>query len=81
MVQPRARTQIYWRDDIESIMRSIDRSNAQLVAALPLEQVTIYRAGFRGALQAVATAVGVNLDSPDAPTPATERLMLAEVRR
>ncbi len=57
------RTEVFWREDIQSILRAIDRANASLAAHLPLAEVAIYRAGFAAALQAVATSFDVRLES------------------
>lgn len=61
------RTEVFWREDIQSILRAIDCANASLAAHVPVAEVAIYRAGFAAALQAVATSFGVDLD----PAPAS----------
>ncbi len=56
------RTEVFWRDDIESILRAIDLANGALAVNLPVREVEIYRAGFRAALTAAAEAFAVKLD-------------------
>ncbi|MBC7232528.1 MAG: hypothetical protein H5T68_04720 [Chloroflexi bacterium] len=54
------------KQDIQQILQAIDKANASLAINLPITQVAIYRAGFSAAMQAVATAFGVVLDSQPA---------------
>jgi hypothetical protein len=56
------RNEIFFREDIRSLLCSVDRANAALAVHLPTTQVAIYRAGFVAALEAVAAAFDVRLD-------------------
>jgi hypothetical protein len=80
MPSARVRTQLFWRDDIESVLRAIDRSNEQLTSALPLAEVAIYRAGFQAALQAVATSFDLHLDTPSAPATQAAAVLLLKAQ-
>lgn len=67
-----ARTEVFLRDDIASILRAIEASNRVLARHLPTHEVALYRAGFEAALQAIALAFdvpleGVSEEPPDAP--------------
>lgn len=73
------RTEVFWREDIRSILQAIDQANVALTAQLPLAQVAIYRAGFAAALQAVALSFDVALDTPAFGTPTN--LLPADVLR
>jgi hypothetical protein len=57
------RSEVFLREDIKNMLRAIDGANQGLAAHLPVHDVTIYRAGFAAALQAVATAFDVRLDA------------------
>jgi len=54
-------SEVFLRDDIENMLKAVDRANASL-ANYPLltEEVAIYRAGFIDAMQAVAAAFGIS---------------------
>ena len=56
------RTEIFLREDIKNVLRAIDGANQALAAHVPMHDVTVYRAGFAAALDAVATAFDVRLD-------------------
>lgn len=56
------RHEVFFREDIKNVLRSIDSANACLADHVPTSQVAIYRAGFTAALQAVALAFDVRLD-------------------
>jgi hypothetical protein len=60
----RLRTEVFLREDIQNILRAIDRANGSLASNLPMAEVAIYRAGFAAALGAVAEAFDVQLSSP-----------------
>lgn len=57
------RSEVFLREDIKNMLRAIDGANQSLAVHLPVHDVTIYRAGFAAALQAVATAFDVRLDA------------------
>ncbi|MCU0510574.1 MAG: hypothetical protein MUC34_19815 [Anaerolineae bacterium] len=60
------RSEVFLRQDIVSILESIDAANRELAARLPSPEVVCYRAGFADAIRAVATAFHATLDSPSA---------------
>lgn len=64
MSPTRVRTEVFLREDIQNVLRAISSANRALAARLPIAEVTIYRAGFNAAMQAVAEAFDVILDSP-----------------
>lgn len=62
MRRGRITSEVFLRDDVENIMKAVDRANASLVNHLPMEEVAIYRAGFVAAMQAMAAAFDVSLE-------------------
>jgi hypothetical protein len=63
MYRTRIRSEVFSREDIQNVLRAIDSANRSLAAHLPLAEVGIYRAGFAAAIDAVAKAFDVGLDS------------------
>lgn len=61
-------TEIYWQDDMRMILQSVGKANGALARHLPLRQVAIYNAGFYAALEAVAAAIGVQIEAPPVPS-------------
>lgn len=62
MSSTRIRSEVFLREDIQSILRAIDFANAELARHLPDPEIAIYRAGFQAALSSVARAFHVDLD-------------------
>jgi hypothetical protein len=62
MARPGVRSEVFLRQDIQSILQSIDAANREMAARLAEEDVACYRAGFADALRAVATAFHASLD-------------------
>ena len=62
MRRGRITSEVFLRDDVENILKAVDRANASLVNHLPMEEVAIYRAGFVAAMQAMAAAFDVSLE-------------------
>jgi len=63
MIQHKIRSEVFLREDIQSILRAINAANAELAARVANQETEVYRAGFVDALQAVATALHVRLSS------------------
>lgn len=61
----------YFPDEVENILRAVDSANHCFAANVSTHEAELYRAGFRAALQAVATAFDVRLDpmTKDVPLP------------
>ena len=74
--QNNMRTEVYVRDDIENVLRAIDRANCDLLTLLGSTEADIYRSGFVAALQAVATAFSIRFTSDPANSDNTNRLPL-----
>jgi len=61
------RTEIFYREDIRTMLQAIDEANGALMMQLQgRHDVSEYRAGFAAAVQAVATAFDVSLE-PQGP--------------
>jgi len=54
-------SELILRGDLAQLLRSSFQVNEHIASQLPLESVEVYRAGFRAALSAVATAYNLNL--------------------
>ncbi len=61
----------WFPDEVQAIIRAVDSANHCIAANVPVHDAQLYRAGFRAALQAVATAFDVRLDPMirDVPVP------------
>ena len=55
------RTEVWLRQDLLSLLKSLDKANACLADKLPGREVALFRAGFRAALEAVAEAIDMQL--------------------
>lgn len=67
MIGQPVRTEIFYREDIRTLLQAIDEANSALLKQLQGQhQVSAYRAGFAAAVQAVATAFDVSLE-PQTP--------------
>lgn len=55
-------SEVWLREDIRQVLNAIDAANVELAANLPIREVAIYRAGFRSAVQAMATAFDVQVE-------------------
>lgn len=62
------RSELYLRADIANVVRAIDAANAELAAAVPLAEVSAYRAGFVAALHAIAMAFDLDIQPVSANT-------------
>lgn len=56
------RTEVYVRDDIQNVLKAIDRANRDLTTLLRSTEADIYRSGFVAAVQAVAAAFNIRFD-------------------
>ena len=72
------RTEFYVRDDIENILRAINRANRDLSSLLGSAEVDLYRAGFVAALQALAEAFNVQFETADTAPDDSSRVILIE---
>ena len=64
MDHPRLRSEVFLREDLAAIMRSILVAQASVDEHLLDEQALAYRAGFFAGLHALASAVHVQLEPP-----------------
>ena len=59
---PMVRT--WFPDEIENTLNAVNQSSSSIAAAIPTQEMALYRRGFTDALRALATAFGV--DAPGA---------------
>ncbi len=62
MAVPRFRSEVFLRQDIESILRAIDSANRHVTDLMPEYEVAIYRAGFTAAVHDIALALHISLE-------------------
>lgn len=58
---PKLRTEVWLRQDLCSLLNSIDKANSCLGDNLNSREVSLFRAGFRAAIEAMAVAIDVPL--------------------
>ena len=59
MTPQRLRHEVIFREEIRTLLESLDQANAALTRNLPSPQVAVFRAGWVSALQAVAAAYAI----------------------
>ena len=78
MIGRQVRTELFYREDIRTLLQSLDGANAALLTRMQGQQAAAYRAGFAAAMEAVATAFGVRLDPPEQMVLQIERRIPSE---
>ena len=62
MTPPQLRHEVIFREEIRTLLESLDQANAALARHLPIAQVAVFRAGYVAALEAVAAAYDIPLN-------------------
>lgn len=65
MNRTRIRAEVFSREDIQNVLRAIDKANLDLAENLPIDQVRVYRAGFMAALEAMSQAFDISIKRND----------------
>ena len=77
MRSSKLRNEVFLREDINSVLRAVDKASYDLAEHLPVHEVTVYRAGFVAAIEAVALAFDVEA-WPHSPNRRPTRVLAPE---
>ena len=64
MRTPGSSLDVWFRDDIQNALCSVDISNADICELIPHRDAAIYRRGYLTALRSIAAVFGIEYDYP-----------------